>query len=108
MARHILVPIDDSAQSRDALNYALADYPGEDITVIHVLEPSDLAAYSGMERNMMTNFEEIHDQRQEAAEQLLANVQEQADEYDVTVSTKLQTGDTERLSLSTPRTTRST
>jgi nucleotide-binding universal stress UspA family protein len=37
--RHILVPIDDSDHAWDALNHALAQYAGQQITVLHVIDP---------------------------------------------------------------------
>ncbi|MFW6448745.1 MAG: universal stress protein [Halobacteriota archaeon] len=50
MAKHILVPIDGSEQSDEALDYAIDSYPDADFTALHVIElgTGDLAAFAGM------------------------------------------------------------
>ena len=96
MGQHILVPIDDSDQARNALNYALTHHSDEEITIFHVINPVDMTPYIGMDGGRIANYEEIHSQRQEQAEQLLTEAKEQADENDVPVSTEFQTGVTDR------------
>lgn len=96
MARNVLVPIDSSEQSREALNYALSEHSEDDITVIHVLDPADQYVYEGIEGGGMVNHEAIQNQRQEAAQQLLAEAVERADTYDGTIDTEIQTGSTKR------------
>ncbi len=41
MARHLLVPLDGSPQSTEALDYALATFPDAHLTLAHVLTPAD-------------------------------------------------------------------
>lgn len=41
MTTHVLVPIDGSQQSWDALEYAFDQFEGERITVLHVVDPSE-------------------------------------------------------------------
>ena len=50
MPQRILVPVDSSAQSEQALEYAMETYPDAEITVLHVLEGSSggLGTFSGM------------------------------------------------------------
>jgi len=39
MDRRILVPYDGSEQSADALAYALASFPDDEVDLLHVVEP---------------------------------------------------------------------
>jgi len=41
MARRLLVPLDGSSPSQEALHYALETFPDTPITVVHVLTPVD-------------------------------------------------------------------
>ncbi len=95
MSRNILVPIDSSEQSREALDYALTEHAEDDITIIHVLDPAEQYAYGGVEGGMV-NHEAIQEQRRQEAQQLLAEATEQADAHDVTIDTEIQTGSTKR------------
>ncbi|WP_079977717.1 universal stress protein [Halococcus sediminicola] len=96
MDQHILVPIDGSEQASNALKYTLTHHSGEEIIIFHVINPTDMTPYVGMDGGRVANYKEVHSQRQEQAEQLLAEAKEQADENDVPVSTEFQTGDTNR------------
>lgn len=96
MVRNVLVPIDSSEQSDEALNYALAEHSEDDITVIHVLDPADQYVYEGIEGGGMVNHEAIQNQREEAGQQLLEEATEQAEMHDVTINTEIQSGPTKR------------
>ncbi|MFB6292739.1 MAG: universal stress protein [Halonotius sp.] len=41
MARQLLVPLDGSPQSTEALDYALETFPEADLLLVHVLTPAD-------------------------------------------------------------------
>lgn len=97
VTRNILVPIDSSEQSDEALNYALTHHSEDDITVIHVLDPTDQYVYSGFEGGAMANYEAIQEQREEAAQELLAGATDRADTHDVAIDTEIQTGSTKRV-----------
>lgn len=92
----VLVPIDSSDRSWDALNYALTEHADEDITVIHVLDPADQYVYSGIESDAVIDHEAIQAQRQEAAQDLLDEAKERADAQNVAIDTEVQTGSTKR------------
>ncbi|RRJ33770.1 universal stress protein [Halocatena pleomorpha] len=96
MSRNILVPIDSSEQSREALEYALTEHAEDDITVIHVLDPVQQHAYGGIEGGGMVSYEAIQEQRQQEAQQLLAEATERADAHNVGIDTEIQTGSTKR------------
>lgn len=46
-AKHVLVPIDGSSPSWAALDHAVAQFEGERITVLHVVDPIDSAFVAG-------------------------------------------------------------
>jgi len=76
MARHILVPMDDSQPARAALEHALELFSDDEITVIHAVD--DLAAgYSGRP---------LADEGESVNPDLFADVREFADRYDADVS----------------------
>ena len=92
MASRVLVPIDDSAPSWRALEYATDHHRRDSIVVVHVLDPTGLTTYTGMEGNVMTDFEEIHSHRREAGEELLERARERVTSEGVTVDTDILTG----------------
>lgn len=80
---HVLVGIDGSNVSRDALDYALDRYSGEDITVAHVAVP-DLE-WGG--------FYESMESAQERGDAILERAEELAGDHGVDVDTELLEGD---------------
>jgi nucleotide-binding universal stress UspA family protein len=45
MTKHVLVPTDGSSLSESALDFALAEWPDADVTLLHVIDPVE-AGYS--------------------------------------------------------------
>lgn len=86
----ILVPIDSSQQSTDALEYALEEFRSDDITLIHVIDPIE-AGYTA-QATVPGYSEEWYEQAQEDAESLFEQAQETAAEYDVTLDTATEVG----------------
>ncbi|MFC3958041.1 universal stress protein [Halovivax cerinus] len=80
MTEHVLVPYDDSERSTDALAFALDEHPDAAITVVHVIDPSDFYAATGMEGGAMANYDAIMEHQNERAENLLAEAREAAAE----------------------------
>jgi nucleotide-binding universal stress UspA family protein len=66
MTRRLLVPIDGSPQSQEALRYAAETFPDSEITVIHVLNPA--AAASEVDGMTAETAGVIDEQKQFAAE----------------------------------------
>lgn len=76
MGQHVLVPYDGSDQSADALAYALAAFPADEVTLLHVIEPvveaGEPAVYTGNQ----------YEQRRENAETMLENARSSQEEAD--------------------------
>lgn len=92
MVQHVLVPVDESDQSTQALEYGLEVFPEADITALHVLDPTELIGSAGLEGGGMTNYPELQEQREEEAEELLDEAEEIADDYGSEVTTETRTG----------------
>ena len=90
MGKRILVPIDGSEQSKEALEHVLTEFPGGDITVINVIDPIDVGYTSTV--GMPGYSEEWYEESKESAEALFETAQETADEYGVTLSTTTELG----------------
>lgn len=88
MDQRILVPFDGSDASATALERALKENPGAEITVLNVLDSAD-RAYSGVEGSAA---ESLTDDRREEAEELLERAKERADAYDASIRTAVTVG----------------
>lgn len=86
----ILVPIDGSQQSHDALEYALEEFHDDDITIINIVDPIE-AGYTA-QATVPGYSEEWYEQAQEEAEALFEDAQDIADEYGVTLKTATEVG----------------
>ncbi|AGB30709.1 UspA domain-containing protein [Natrinema pellirubrum DSM 15624] len=87
MADNVLVAVDDSNQSTEALEFACREYPEATITAIHVLDPGDFYAVTGVEGTAMANYDEIQDHHEERAENILETAREQADDHGLEIET---------------------
>lgn len=86
----ILVPLDGSEQSHDALKYALEEFQSDDITVLHVIDPIE-AGYTA-QATVPGYSEEWYEQAEEESEALFEEAQGIADEYDVELDTATEVG----------------
>ncbi|SNR59358.1 universal stress protein [Halorubrum vacuolatum] len=83
MTERVLVPVDGSSRSMEALEYAIAMYPDAAITLYHVIESGqgDIGALSGITGNIpdeeaaMTHAEEVLSTASERATELGATVE---------------------------------
>ncbi|ARS88326.1 universal stress protein [Natrarchaeobaculum aegyptiacum] len=89
---HILVPLDDSEPAWAALEHALEDNPGAQLTALHVIDPSTALYGEGG----VYAYEAIIDSREAAAEELLSEAEELAADYDVTLETETTIGQPSR------------
>nr|WP_126664603.1 universal stress protein [Haloterrigena salifodinae] len=80
--RRILVPVDGSRQSLDALGHALETFPDDEIVVLHALNFVEVVA-----------SESSANQARERANEIFREVRTLADEYDHTVETETTEGD---------------
>ncbi|MFA9502523.1 universal stress protein [Natrinema sp. H-ect1] len=87
MADNVLVAVDDSNQSTEALEFACREYPEATITAIHVLDPGDFYAVTGVEGTAMANYDEIQDHHEERAENILETAREQAADHGLEIET---------------------
>ena len=83
----ILVPIDDSDPSREALKLAYADHPDAAFLVLHVLDPQRSVLVGGL-----GNIDAAMESVQGDAEALLEDAQRLGDERGVDVETELAYG----------------
>ncbi|NEU55839.1 universal stress protein [Halorussus sp. MSC15.2] len=90
MTKRILVPIDGSSQSDDALEHALKEFGDHDLTVLHVIDPVD-TGYSGPV-GIPGGSEEWYEKAKQESEELFEDAQAVADEYGVTLDTAAEPG----------------
>ncbi len=92
MGRRVLVPVDRSDHSESALEFALEQFPDDDIVALHVLDFSDLYMYGDVDGGAMVTFDEISKQQRREAEALLEELQERYAEDDREIETELREG----------------
>lgn len=88
MDHRILVPFDGSKPARTALDRALEENRNAEITVLYVLDSSELA-YGGVSGSAA---ESLNDAQREKAEELFDEAREQAAVHDVTLTTAVEVG----------------
>lgn len=99
MQRHVLVPVDGSEESEQALEHALETLSPARITLLHVVNPVSSFGYSDDEHFDFETYREQTEQQQERGEQLLEQYREVAADRDVDVETLLRTGQPARVIL---------
>lgn len=92
MPDHVLVPIDDSECAMAALEFALEEYPDARLTALHVLDPADFYAATGIEGGAIANFEQLRESHESRAEDLLERARERAADRDVDLDTETVVG----------------
>lgn len=86
----ILVPVDGSTHSEDALEYAIAHFPDEDIIAFHVVEaPSGYFAASAADPETLPQV----DKRTAATEALLDEMEAKATELGAVIDTDYEIGE---------------
>jgi nucleotide-binding universal stress UspA family protein len=99
MAETVLVPIDGSPLSRQALRHALDTFPDREIVAFHVSDLFDPGAGSDTDSlyEPIAGSDEWYAQETEATEELLSEAEEIAAEYDREITTESEIGDPQRL-----------
>jgi len=93
MIERILIPMDGSEMSEQALEYALENHPDASITVLYVAgEPSPMMG-KAMRIAMGTD---INEAAQEVAEEILSPAREIAADYDAEIDTAIGLGNPAR------------
>ncbi|WP_435077207.1 universal stress protein [Halococcus sp. AFM35] len=88
MSKRVLVPFDDSEQAHEALEYALTEHSGDELTVIHAIDPAEWGY--GAPGN--TLGERWQQQAREKSEEVQSSAQTVAEEYGVAVTTAAESG----------------
>ncbi len=81
MARDVLVPIDGSDCSKQALEYALETFPDATVTTLHVVDP--IESVYAVEASGLPVAEEWYDDAREWASGIHEDARERADEHGV-------------------------
>ncbi|GAB6863224.1 universal stress protein [Haloplanus litoreus] len=90
MTKRLLVPIDGSDPADAALSFALEEYPDADITLLSVIDPTDVG-YGSIEAAPST-FEHLQETAKDRTEQVLEDAKARAEEAGVEVSTETVIG----------------
>ncbi|WP_246282673.1 universal stress protein [Natronomonas halophila] len=95
--RRMIVPVDGSPLSREALDYACSEHDPETVTILHVIDPSE-PAYSALEaidvrQEPLHGSEEWYERAETAADELVADVRGEVSAGDVDIGTAVETGD---------------
>lgn len=93
--KHVLVPIDRSDQSTEALEHALSEFEGATLTLLHVINPGR-AGY-GARAGIPTSSEEWLKEAEAEADQLFADAEERAHGHDIDLETATEVGNPSRL-----------
>lgn len=96
MTYRVLLPVDDSERSRDALDYVTRRHADDTVTALHVLDPSELTGYGGIDEGEMIAYDEMQAQQHESGERLLEDTRERAENQGLDIATALETGPTEQ------------
>ncbi|MCU4925876.1 universal stress protein [Halobacteria archaeon AArc-dxtr1] len=93
MSDRILVPVDGSEGSTDALDYAIETFPNASITVLHAVEVGrgDIGAFSGMTGDLPDDAPE-----RERAQELLDTARRRGAERGVEIETEVARGRPDR------------
>ncbi len=91
MSRRILVPLDDSERSTEALTFAVETYPDADLIALHIIDPSDFPT-GGFEGGTVADFERFREGQTERGNELLERATDLAAEAGVDIETAIETG----------------
>jgi len=84
---HVLVPVDESDRSEDAIDFACQNYPDARITALHVLDPGDFYSATGLEGGALASYDAIKEQQERQSETVLNHARDRADEHGVEIET---------------------
>lgn len=87
MAQQILVAVDGSSQSDEALEHALTEFPDADVTVLTVVDPVATGYTTSVGGDATAAAPEWSEQAHERAEQVLERANETATEWGRPVDT---------------------
>jgi nucleotide-binding universal stress UspA family protein len=88
MSKRVLVPFDDSEQAHEALDYALTEHAGDELTVIHAIDPAEWG-YGAPGNTLGERWQE---EAHEESEAIQSSAQAVADEYGIDITTAAESG----------------
>lgn len=92
MSKKILVPIDESDRSTQALEFALEEFSEDELTVVHVINPDDVFMAEGR-GSSVESYDNIRKRHEGDAEKLLDAARERAAEAGLELETEILDGD---------------
>lgn len=84
MGKRILVPLDGSSQAWEAFEFALDEFPNDELVLLNVINPAE-AGYSA-QASIPSFSEEWYEHAQSEAEHLFEQAREHTNEHDVVVT----------------------
>ncbi len=92
MRQHVLVPVDGSSASEEALEHVLSEVSEAEITLLHVVNPASSFNYGGDDYFDAEGYQAHVEQQREDGKALLEAYRETAAARGVDVETALETG----------------
>jgi nucleotide-binding universal stress UspA family protein len=89
----VVVPVDGSEPSIEAVRHACAAFPDADITLLHVLKLRKASVYESMTGAPSNDYKQLEKQRQREAKHIFDEARAAVAEFDPTLSTQILTGD---------------
>ncbi|WP_181693331.1 universal stress protein [Natronomonas sp. LN261] len=93
---HVLVPMDGSPLSKQALRIALEEYPDTAVTVLHVIDPSEpgysYPAEFDPDVEPLHGSEEWYERAEELEDELLSEAEGTAEDYDAELTLETAVG----------------
>jgi len=100
MSRHLLVPVDGSPLSRQALEFAFEEYDNASIVAFHVLDPTDPGYSSATEIDVRNEprhgSDEWYERANEEEKRIFEDARELAADSDADLETERTVGDPAR------------
>lgn len=92
MSQHVLVAVDGSTESEEALEYALEELSSPTLTLVHVVNPAGSYGYGGDDYFDAEAYQDHLDRQRELGEELLEGSREKAAARGIDAETVLKTG----------------
>lgn len=90
MGKRVLVPVDGSSQSLEAIDFAVAEFSDATITLFHVIDPIE-GGYT-IRTGIPISSEEWYEEAKATAESVFDDARERIGETDNTIETAVEVG----------------
>lgn len=92
MGKQVLVPVDDSDRSNDAMEYAMNEHGDDELIALHVVDPGHFFAGTGIDGGITADIKQMRQSYEAHAERLLDRVREAAAANNVEIETDYVVG----------------